>query len=171
MNFPHEYSSKFLVWLPSLIDTSYMVTPFHNSCNSSIKGAYMSPYLHPSLIFFQGWWGQTWQNLFVTRHGGIFYMSSNIGQVECLRLKSPNGFIPLVAKTNKFPWVLAEIWPHNINLFPCLGINCGSNHVPIIQWVFGMPLHKLGCALALIHFNFQSKNKREMAKPLTRNYH
>lgn len=111
MNFPHEYSLKFEVWLPSLVDTSYVVTPLHNPCNSSIKGAYMSPYLLPSLIFFQGWWGQIWQNLFVTRHGGKLYMNSNIGQVERLKLKSPNGFVPLVAKTKQislgFGWNLA----------------------------------------------------------------
>jgi hypothetical protein len=60
MNFPHEYSSKFEVWLPSLVDTLYVVTHVHNSCKSSIKGAYMSPYLHLSLILFQGLWSPTW---------------------------------------------------------------------------------------------------------------
>jgi hypothetical protein len=58
MNFSQEYSSKFEVWLPSLVDTSYVVTPFHNSNNSSIKGAYMFPYLHPSQIFFHDDEGQ-----------------------------------------------------------------------------------------------------------------
>jgi hypothetical protein len=28
-------------------------------------------------------------------------MNSNIGQVERLKLKSPNGFVPLVAKTKQ----------------------------------------------------------------------
>jgi hypothetical protein len=41
------------------------------------------------------------EKIFVTNHGGKLYTNNKTGHVECLKLKSPNGFIPFVTKAKQ----------------------------------------------------------------------
>ncbi len=90
------------VCLPTSVKISNVITHFHNFCNSSIKGAvYVSIYASltdsfPWMIIYN-----ITKKIFVTNHGNRLYMSNKTSYVECLRLNSPNGFIPFVAKAKQ----------------------------------------------------------------------